>query len=185
MVITRRRITVSVLALALPISAAACGGGTHVPTTTSTTVPTTTTTAAPADPRLLAKAAYVREMRLLGRQIGTEVSTIYPIDTGVHGSGAALQTAKRIEHVHAVFEEVLTTLRSITPPAKVAADHRRLEAGVQGVAAELAQVINDLEAGDFEGVAVPSRLSDLSVIDTATSSMEKKGFDVLSEHTGP
>jgi hypothetical protein len=179
MVTARRRAALSVLLLALPLAATACGGSTHASTTTAAT-----TTLAPVHPRLLGKTAYVREMRLLGKQIGSEFNKIYPIDTGIHGSGAAKQTAQRLQHAHTVFEGVLTTLRTITPPAKVAAAHRQLETGIEGVAGELAQVIKALDAGNFGAATVPSRLSDLSIVDAATSSMEKKGFDVLSNNAG-
>jgi hypothetical protein len=184
MVTIRRRAALSALLLALPLAATACGGSGSTHTTTTTTTTPTTTAVAPAHPRLLGKTAYVREMRLLGKQIGSEFNKIYPIDTGIHGSGAAKQTAQRLQHAHTVFEGVLTTLRTITPPAKVAAAHRQLETGIEGVAGELAQVIKALDAGNFGAATVPSRLSDLSIVDAATSSMEKKGFDVLSNNAG-
>lgn len=40
-------------------------------------------------------------------------------------------------------------------------------------------MIAALRSGNFAATAVPSRLADLALIDSATSAMEAKGFDVL------
>jgi hypothetical protein len=167
-------------ALVLVAALAGCGGGvrTSSPTTgaatTEATTATTTTTA-------LGKGAYVIKMRALGKTIGDEFNRLYPIDSGLRGSATERATVKRLQHGEAVFGQVLASVRGIRPPAPVAADQRRLERGLAGVAAELGQVIKALQEGNIAATIAPSRLSDISLVTSATSSMEKKGFDVLGK----
>jgi hypothetical protein len=164
-------------ALAIVAAVAGCGGGGK--TASSTSAETTTTTAAPTTTTDLGKSAYVTKMRALGKTIGDEFNKIYPIDSGLRGSATEKATVKRLEHGQAVFGQVLGTVRGIHPPAPLAADQRQLEQGLAGVAAELGQVVKALQAGDINATIVPSRLSDISLVMSATADMEKRGFDVL------
>jgi hypothetical protein len=154
-----------------------CGGGGHTPSTT--TAATTTAIAAPTTTTVLHKDAYVAKMRTLGKTMGDEFNRIYPIDSGLRGSATEKATVKRLEHGEAVFGQVLATVRGIRPPAPVAADQRRLEQGLAGVVADLGQVIKALQAGNIAATIEPSRLPGISLVTSATASMEKKGFDVL------
>jgi hypothetical protein len=168
-------------ALSVVAALSGCGGGGK---TASTTTATTTAVAAPTTTTDLGKSAYVTKMRALGKTIGDEFNTIYPIDSGLRGSATEKATVKRLQHGEAVFTQVLTTVRSIRPPAPLAADQRQLEQGLAGVAAELGQVVKALQAGDINATIVPSRLSDISLVMSATADMEKRGFDVLGTKGG-
>lgn len=168
-------------ALTVVVALSGCGGGGK---TSSTTTATTTAAAAPTATTDLGKSAYVTKMRALGKTIGDEFNTIYPIDSGVRGSATEKATVKRLQHGQTVFGQVLTSVRGIRPPAPLAADQRQLEQGLAGVAAELGQVVKALQAGDINATIVPSRLSDISLVMSATADMEKKGFDVLGTTGG-
>jgi hypothetical protein len=179
----RSRIVYSAAAALTVVAAfSGCGGGGHSSSTTTRT--TTTAAAAPTTTTALGKGAYVAEMRALGKTIGAEFNRIYPIDSGLRGSATEKATMKRLEHGEAVFGQVLATVRGIHPPAPVASDQRQLERGLAGVAAELGQVVKALQAGDISATIVPSRLSDISLVMSATADMEKRGFDVLGTKAG-
>jgi hypothetical protein len=153
-----------------------CGGGGKAPSTTAAVAPTTTTA--------LGKSAYVTKMRALGKTIGDEFNRLYPIDSGLRGSATEKATVKRLQHGEAVFGQVLVSVRGIRPPAPLTADQRQLEQGLAGVAAELDQVVKALQAGDINATIAPSRLSDISLVMSATADMEKRGFDVLGTKGG-
>jgi hypothetical protein len=157
---------------------AACGGGSHPPASATKTRPAPATTV-PRAPANVSKAVYVVRMRRLGATLGAEVNRVYPISTGTPGSALEAQTERNLEHARVVFEHVLAGVQSMRPPHAVAVDHRRLERGLVEVAAELQQVIDDLRGGKFQASIAPSRLSALNVISAATSSMQRKGFDVV------
>ncbi len=175
--------TVYRAAAALTVVAAlsGCGGGSKTsPTTTAATTAAATTTTATD----LGASAYVTTMRALGKTIGDEFNRIYPIDSGLRGSATEKATVKRLQHGEAVFEQVLTSVRGIRPPAPLTTDQRQLEEGLAGVAGELHQVVKALQAGDINATIAPSRLSDISLVMSATADMEKRGFDVLGTKGG-
>lgn len=158
---------------------AGCGGGTHSAATTATTRSATTTTATTVTPVRVSKTAYVARMRSLGKTLGTEMDRLYPISTGTRGSALEKATIKRLERAQGVVLHVLASVRGLQPPQSIAADQRRLEQGLAGVASELGQVVSDLRRGDIRATQTPSRLPDLTLITSATTAMEKKGYDVL------
>lgn len=121
-------------------------------------------------------------MRALGRTLGDEVGKIYPISTGARGSALEAATERRLVHARAVIEHVLAGVRSMQAPHAVAFDQRRLERGLAGIAAELGQLVRGIRDGDYRSTLVPSQLEDLSIVTSATSSMERKGYDVLGRN---
>jgi hypothetical protein len=118
-------------------------------------------------------------MRQLGRELGKSVDGLYPIDSGRRGSNAERTMIAKLERTHAVVEEVLASLLRIVPPPRIETEHRRLERGVRGIAAEIEAVIRGLQTGDLASTITPSGLPSLSIITAATDGMERKGFDVL------
>jgi hypothetical protein len=166
--------------LAIVVAAASltgCGGngGNRAETPAARTTAATTTPTGP-----LGKRAYVKKLQHLGRRLGKSVDGLYPIDTGTRGSETSRRTVEKLQKAHVVLEDVLAELMRIVPPSRVASAHHLLEAGVRGIAADVAAVIKDLRTGNLAASIGPSGLPSLPIITAATDAMEKKGFDVLA-----
>jgi hypothetical protein len=163
--------------VAVAASVVGCGGkgdNRAAAPVAATTVETTRLTGS------LGKQAYVRTLQQLGRRLGKSVDGLYPIDTGTRGSETSRRTIVKLQKTHVVLEDVLAKLMRIVPPPRVASDHRLLETGVRGIAADVEAVINDLRTGNLAASIGPSGLPSLPIITAATDAMEKKGFDVLA-----
>lgn len=177
------RLAAAPFAVSALLAAAGCGGGgkASAPPPASTTVATSAPTTTGAS-KTVPQSDYVKTMQALGQRIGTVVSTVYPIDTGTRGSKLQAQTLKRLRHAHAVFASVLAQVRTLKAPAKIASEQRTLVRGLTGVTDDLAELVHAIERGDLRATMTPSRLTALTLITSATTKMESKGFDVLGKH---
>ena len=154
------------------VAAAGCGGSTSSAPQTSTT--------SPARTQQLAKRAYVLRMQELGRRLGKEIQSVYPIDTGTAHSQISKQTMRKLQRARVVVQGLLAQLQTISPPAAVAADHREVERGVKGIDTEMYAVILALRDGDLAASIEPAALPSLQTVTNAIDRMEQKGYDVLA-----
>jgi hypothetical protein len=164
---------VALLALPAVVVAAGCGGKSAAPATTTAAKPVART-------QHLGKKAYVTAMQQLGRRLGKTVEAVYPIDTGLAGSDTSRATIAKLQKGRTSVEAVLVQLQRIDPPAAVRADHRQIERGVRGMAAEMQAVIVALRAGDLAASMAPAALPSLRVVTSATDHLEHEGYDVLA-----
>ena len=171
----RRATGLATLAVSTAALVAGCGGGTH---SAATTQPAATSK---VKPEHVSKAVYVARMRSLGKTLGGEVNRIYPIQTGTRGSALEKATIQRLARAQVVVLHVGAGVHAMRPPKPIAADQRRLERGLAGMASELGQLVSDVRNGDIRDTMTPSRLNGLTLITSATNRMEKKGYDVLGK----
>ena len=153
---------------------AGCGGSQKaaLPATTTATVATTTAPAAQVTP-------YVRRMRALGGTLGKTIDRLYPIDSGTAGSAVSRASAARVDRARKVVAGVQAQLATMKPPAKIAADHRHLQAAVAALAAQMAKLSAALRSGDTDTFNGLSQLPAVRGVSAATDAMVRAGYDVV------
>lgn len=153
---------------------AGCGGSEKaaVPATTTATVATTTAAAPQLSP-------YVRKMRALGGTLGKTIDRLYPIDSGTAGSDVSRASAAKVDRARKVVQGVEAQLSTMKPPAKIAADHRHLEAAVAALAAQMAKLSTALRSGDADTFNGLSQLPAVRGVSSATDAMVRAGYDVV------
>jgi hypothetical protein len=118
-------------------------------------------------------------MRSIGSTLGRTVDTLYPIDSGTPGSDVARQSAAKVERARKVVEGVGARLATLTPPAKIAADHRRLRQAVTALAAQMDKLAAAIRSGDSDTFNQLSQLPAVAGVSAATDAMVKAGYDVV------
>jgi Family of unknown function (DUF6376) len=153
--------------------AAGCGGGgskSSTPTTTGTmTAAEPTTTVANSTP--LAKAAYVRQMKAIGRSLSTSLNSLGAATT-------AQKAATALQEVQTDLRHAADRIESLTPPAAVKAQHAQLAKAVRDFADELDPVITKLKGGNMQALSTVPTLKGLQEIQTASTQIASKGYKI-------
>jgi hypothetical protein len=192
----RRSVLLLSLAGAVALLAGGCGGSkksststttpattTAATTTTATTTTATTTTGAattsasttttPAKPSgpPLTKAAYDRQMSVIGRGISESLNTL-------NTAGDAKSAAVALTKVQEDLRNAQKQLEAIAPPKPVAADHAKLTQAVGDFADDLGPVIVKLHKGNFAALDSVVSLPSFVAIQTYAGAIEKAGYQI-------
>jgi soluble cytochrome b562 len=119
----------------------------------------------------LTKAVYVKQMKVLGTTLGKSLDS----------AAAARKTATAATALSAFqsnLRDTAKTLKSITPPAKAAAGHAKLTAGVSDLADELDGVIAKVKGGNLDSVGTVTALKGFAEIQQGGEELSKAGFDI-------
>jgi hypothetical protein len=170
--VVKRRLVL--LLVGVTVALAGCGGngGNGAPART---------TAAPVEkPVQLGKTAYEKTMRRIGNELGKSIDGLYPLSSGPRGSDTAKETVVKLEKARAVITGVSAQLAHIVPPPAIASEHKRLEAGVRELTAQIDKLIESDKAGDVGAFVAGSNFSSLQIIESAADAMKVKGYDILA-----
>ncbi len=158
------------LALAAALLLAGCGGGGGGSSTAPATTAAATTTGAAAA-QALGKAAYVAQMRAIGRSLSASLTALGKATTAANAATALKQVQ---DDLRAAAEK----LAAITPPARVAALHARLVRAVREFADELSSVIAQLQAGKLSALSAVPTLKGLAEIQAASAAIQGRGYKI-------
>src|SRR5262249_23231150 len=128
--------------------------------------PAATTTSAP-----LAKAAYVTQMKRIGRSLSTSLNTLSSATTAPKAATALTQVQKDLNGAADKIE-------SITPPAAVKTEHAQLGKAVRDSADELTPIIQKLKKGSMAALSTVPTLKGLQEIQTYSTAIANKGYKI-------
>jgi hypothetical protein len=165
------RATIAMLALSAAVGLLAAGcGGSKKSTTTSTTTTTATSTAAAAP---LSKAAYVAQVKAVGKDLSAAI-------TALGNPKTAPVAAAGLTTLQADLRSAVQKLNAIKPPANVAAAHAQLASAVTEFADELSPIIAKLKAGNMKAYSQILTLKGLADITRAAQAITKAGYPITS-----
>ena len=175
-----RSFALLLLGVVLATVLAGCGGGGEKagqPVSTDTT--TTTQGASTTPPKVvLAKPAYEKTMRRLGRTLAVAVGQIFPLEEGKPGSETEREAVAKLERTRAVVTKVRRSLAAITAPQPVRADHQRLIRSLVGLRDELDVLIRVMVQGGTKPIGSYARFSSLQTIARTVKEIERKGYAI-------
>jgi hypothetical protein len=167
-----KRVAALALTAALLLFAAGCGGSkssngtTTAETTTEAAAATTEATATP-----LPKAAYVNQMKAIGRSLSTSLNSLGSATT-------AAKAAVALAAVQTDLRKAADRIEAITPPEPIKTQHAQLAKAVRDFAEELDPVIAKLKKGTVSALQTVPTLKGLQEIQTASTAIASKGYKI-------
>jgi hypothetical protein len=144
--------------------AAGCGGGGGGTTGAS---PITTVASSPP----LAKADYVKQMKVIGQSLSTSLNSLGKATT-------APKAAKALAKVQVDLRAAADKIEAITPADAIKTPHANLVKAVRDFADELTPVITKLKAGNMAALSTVPTLKGLTEIQTASTAIANRGYKI-------